>query len=473
MKKIRTLIIFAAVLALLIAGYAVVTLLQKQDDAPEEEAPALVATEMEESSISAIDYSYAGSNVSLQKSGSGWVWTENEALPLKQDLIEKMVSTIVSVPAVREVAPVADGLSEFGFDEPSVSVDVTSSDGKTFTYSIGDLNPVTMNYYFYRSDGESVWLVESSVLTAFTKTFDDLITLDVIPSSEAENFLSYTLASPFSSLKLTTDDTGVEGYHRQYSWYASKNGSSPYPVDSVSAEQFADTAVGLSFEGFADYAPSSEKLSLYGLDEGSKTDLTVSYLVSVDSGDGDASYTLTSEKSYTVSIGASAEDGGGVYARLDGSEMICTISSADAALLLSYPNADLTPRDVFGVDFTYVAGMTLAYQGKEYAVAYDEDADLYRIGEQKTTSVEDFSAFYTPLEDLRAQIVDPGAEKGDPVFSLTLDTLDANGDPDTPVTLEIFRSGENYLAEFDSHTGLVLSASDVDPILEKLESILK
>ena len=60
MKKIRTLIIFAAVLALLIAGYAVVTLLQTQDDAPEEEAPALVATEMEESSISAIDYSYAG-----------------------------------------------------------------------------------------------------------------------------------------------------------------------------------------------------------------------------------------------------------------------------------------------------------------------------------------------------------------------------------------------------------------------------
>ncbi len=469
MKKIITLIVFAVVLAILVGVYAIVSSTQKTEESGEEET--LIAASLEKEKIAAISYSYAGKDVSLKKSGDAWVWEKNASLPLKQDVVEKMTGALSSVVSTRLVAPVSGGLDEFGFDEPSISVDATLDDGSVYTYKIGDLNPVTMEYYFLRSDGESVWLVDSSALTPFTKTMDDLVEIDKIPSFEPEDLLSCSLASGGKTVELTKDDTGVAGYHAQYSWFVRKDGASPEPADGDLGDQLAEAVASPGTFSFVDYAPDGEKLASYGLDDANAARLSVRYSVYLDESDDETAMSKTVEKDFTLSIGGRSGNGDAVYVRVGDSEMICSLPVSKTDLVLSYLTADLTPRDVFGLDFTYVESLTLTFEGRSYDIRFDEESGLYNVGD-KTVTVDVFSSFFTALEALRATSIDPLFEKGEEVFSFTVHTLDADGDPDLPVTLTLFEAGGEYTADFDGRKGLRLSPSDASEIVKKMKALL-
>lgn len=478
MKKIRNLIIAFLILALLVGGYFLALKLTKEPE-PEELAEEIVAEEFDRSLLEKIEYFYAGEEISLSHEGESWIFSPKPALPIVQSTVETMAETASKVVADRLVASVNDDLSEFGFEEETLAVSFTLAGGEKKTYTFGEINQMTGGYYFRTDEGENVYLVPSSVLSAFTKRTVDLIKLDEIPAVDTSNLLSASLSLPGKEpVALTRLAEGYTGYHTQYSCFSVKGDKEKTPADSALGDQFFSLIASLSLKNYYDYAPDAETEASYGLGADKKALLKVDYAELLDSSTEEDTITQTVTRSFTLEIGSQTPDGG-VYARLGDSDMICSINAADSDLLLSYADADLSSRDIFGLDFESVGKLTLSFGGEQYTVSYRDNEDDYFFenedeSKSRNAEVDAFSAFYQALTELKAERIDDSLAAGEEVLRFGADLVNDDGTANGNVTLSLSRIGEEgYLASFDGHTGLFCAADAVTPIFTKLEEILK
>ncbi|MBE6564679.1 MAG: DUF4340 domain-containing protein [Ruminococcaceae bacterium] len=461
MKKIRNLILIFVLLVALVAGYVILRSLNS-GELPEEEI--ILAATVDTQQLKSLSYSYAGDDVTLLLQEGSWVSEKNPALPLDQTPITAMVGAIPEVVASRLIAENKDNASEFGFDEPTMEIHIGLADGSSVTYILGEINAMTTEYYFTTDATESIYLIADDLLHTFTKTTDDLILVDTLPTIDVTAMSNVTVQKAGAARLFTRDGSDLMYFHDQYDFFV-QDGSEKRPIDSEQGADFYGLLASLSFDGCADYEPSEEKLAEYGLNSPETLVLQAYYTEKITSGEGEAQINTTADRSMTLLIGKKSADGR-YYAKRPDSLMVCYLSAADAELIEGYLTAELTSRDVFGLDLSAVKLLTASYGGKSYEITYDEEKDSYKVGELSAT-VDEYSAFYTALEELRAEKVDASAAKGEKVFTLTAHriTNDKTHDTYAQVVLDIYVSGEAYVAEFDTAKGLVLSKESVDNVL--------
>jgi len=461
MKKIRNLILIFALLVALVVGYVILRGLG-DESLPEEEV--IIAATVDSLQVKSLSYSYAGDDVKLILDGGRWVKEENPELPIEQSLVSDMMGVVVEVVASRLIADNKNDVAEFGFEEPTMEIDIGMADGTSVRYIIGEINALTTEYYFTTDKTESVYLIPDSLLHTFTKTTDDLIMVDPMPKFAAASMTNVTMQKGGKGRLFTRDGSDLRYFHDQYDFFILDD-SEKRPIDSEQGEAFYSLLANLELEGCADYNPSEDKMAEYGFNQSDIMILQIYYEEQVTSGEGDAQINTTAMKDVTLLIGKKSEDGR-YYAKKADSGMVSYLSAEDAEMIEGYLTADLPSRDVFGLDLSSVKTMTASYGGKDYTLAYDEAKDSYTVGD-KTVTVGDFSSFYTALEDLRAEKIDESVPKGDKVFTLSVDRITNEKTFDTyaNVALDIYQSGEGYVAEFDIAKGLVLTKESVDEVL--------
>ena len=287
MKKKKGPLILTGVLVILLIVYFGLSSWNKKQDKKEEKETVKV-TDLDESTITAIKYQVAAGEMSFEKEGDTWYYSEDKDFPLKQSKPAAIVKAAAQITADRKLED-GDSLDAYGLDDPNYSIEITEEDGTVTTVSFGDSTGT--DYYVTVGDTGTVYTVASSVLDDFKTELSDFAQLDEYPSIGSGNLKKEVITENGTT---TTYDSENEDQE----------------------EEIAAVAGGLgavSLTTVADYSVEDADLAGYGLDEASR--ITV-----------EATYTKN-EDEQTMKMYIGSDDGNGNrYVMLDGSKIVYQIS---------------------------------------------------------------------------------------------------------------------------------------------------
>ena len=286
MKKKKGPLILTGVLVILLIVYFGLSSWNKKQDKKEEKETVKV-TDLDESTITAIKYQVAAGEMSFEKEGDTWYYSEDKDFPLKQSKPEAIVKAAAQITADRKLED-GDSLDAYGLDDPNYSIEITEEDGTVTTVSFGDSTGT--DYYVTVGDTGTVYTVASSVLDDFKTELSDFAQLDEYPSIGSGNLKKEVITENGTT---TTYDSENEDQE----------------------EEIAAVAGGLgavSLTTVADYSVEDADLAGYGLDEASRITVEATYTKNED------------EKTMKMYIGS--DGNGNRYVMLDGSKIVYQIS---------------------------------------------------------------------------------------------------------------------------------------------------
>lgn len=285
-KKINNIVaLLGTFVVLLIIFFGV----QKWNDAEaemqevEEEAAKIYAFEASE--LEKMAYSDGENIWSFEKEDGTWVYADDPTITLVQDTMTGMEEAFSKIEAVKEIED-PDNFADYGLDIPLYEI-VLTENGIDHTLLIGD--STGENYYVMEDGTESVYTVASDITSEMIWSLSSLAEKDTFPYVAQDNFVKMIIISP----------DGTETI------YDSEDEEQAEVVESISSS-FSVTY----FTDCADYHVTDETLVEYGLDEASRTTVTVIHNTE-DEGQEEVFY-----------IGSLDEEGTYYYVQLDGSQRV-------------------------------------------------------------------------------------------------------------------------------------------------------
>ncbi len=177
-KKVLRIVIILIVLAALVGAYFALTTFVK-DDGDEESAEDTVAVSQEGvENITAMSYlsdETNGEYISLHKENDVWYYDADNEFPLNQTYVTAMAKSVAQIEADRELEGEIADLSEYGFDNPLVTVKVEYKDGTNKTVYVGNYNESTENYYLKTEEPDTIYRVDGSIKLNFEMGLYDIV----------------------------------------------------------------------------------------------------------------------------------------------------------------------------------------------------------------------------------------------------------------------------------------------------------
>lgn len=171
-QKVQMLIL-AVILVLLGAGFLGLQRYNAvQKDKEAEKTDTIPVVELEPEDIIKISYEYEGTVYVLEKRGDTWYDTEDENRVLTQYRITAIAEKLASLTANQVIAEVTD-LEQYGLAEGYRTIGFETS-GVSYLFYIGDRNGITSDYYICKPSERYVYAVDSSIVTQFNHTLDEL-----------------------------------------------------------------------------------------------------------------------------------------------------------------------------------------------------------------------------------------------------------------------------------------------------------
>ena len=192
-KQKKQFIIILVLLVICVVAYIGICIYndkQAEKTAAKEEAATIHITDMDVEDVTAFSYIYNEETISFVKEDDTWYDENDRSISIDQDAIETMLTTAVAITTTDAITDY-DDTSEYGIDNPSTVITITTADGTT-TLTIGSENSMLSQYYLMKDGDDSLYLVESSVYTVFQKSVEDLIATEETTEepAEAENSIS-------------------------------------------------------------------------------------------------------------------------------------------------------------------------------------------------------------------------------------------------------------------------------------------
>ena len=180
-KQFRTLIILAAVIIVLLAGFFVGKALNKAHDKKEEASEAaekISFCTVSTDNVDKFSYLISGNKVNYEKKDDIWyACSENSAVSVSvnSSAVESALSEVSSSTASQVITGDDVDLDAFGLNDPSNVITLSDTDGNTQTYTIGIRNTLTYKYYMYIDDDRTkVYVISSALPGAFEKTVEEM-----------------------------------------------------------------------------------------------------------------------------------------------------------------------------------------------------------------------------------------------------------------------------------------------------------
>lgn len=255
--------------------------------------------------IAAIAYTYNDADFSFQKEDGTWKYTPDPKFPLEQSYVETMEDTFTNLTALRELKD-GDSLSAYGLEEPAYTISLTGKDGTKLSLYLG--NTAEDNYYMTLGDKTKVYTVGSSILSCIQYDLNAMMENDSFPVIGSDSVKSVSIETKNGS-KQETEEYDAENEEDK---------------DKISVIAGGLGAVKLT--DCADYYASGEEEKSYGLDEASRTVVSVAY----ENGD--------EEENLLFYIGGT--EGENRYVQMDGSHIVYRVSSETIKNVLGTETAE-------------------------------------------------------------------------------------------------------------------------------------
>jgi hypothetical protein len=457
-KKIRNLIIMAAVLALLMIVYFVTGALSGGGDdttAPEtlQSYPvASVTPDGVEKITMTVKYrtdtahthdaesgevEYKKRTLTLCLDGGSWRFEEYPDVPVRADAA-KMILDDLNSAASTELINISDeaSLGAYGFDDPNVKLTLSYSNGTSREFFIGNKNSFNYMYYFLDpKDKTKVYMVDDTLPSLLTGNVLDFVLYDEIPKLESGDATTLKWTQGDTTLVYTYYPNGnTKDYTDDYLWYLSVNGGAEFALDEDVTALITEAVTTMSYLDCL--ACDTEKDADYGLDKAGRLEV---------------SYKSREEiKTFAVYLGSITDDGY-YHVRPDGSVLtyyLSTVASDNFEVLISENERNLRPDEIFYADYERVDSISFSAGEKTLSVAltHSDGKTTYSDKSGATLEYSSYSKICKALEELKATSY-TSVYEGDPAFGNDLIfkvDFTFNAGDRASATLEIRRYSEKY-----------------------------
>ena len=169
-KQKKQLLVLLVLLILLILAYIGISFYNTSKE--EEAEESIQVTSLSVSDITKFSYVLDGETLSFTKNGSDWSYDADQSIDIDEDVLETLLEKAADITSTEEVTEY-DNLADFGLEEPANVISLTTEEATTTIY-VGSENEVTGDYYLMLADGDTIYVVDSTVATGFNKTIEDL-----------------------------------------------------------------------------------------------------------------------------------------------------------------------------------------------------------------------------------------------------------------------------------------------------------
>ncbi len=289
-RKHRTLFLLGGIFIVLVLIYLALSSYQwDAGEADSGEDSQIQVTDLGELSSFQFTDQSTGTGMSFVKEDSTWYMADDREIPLDQTYIDAMENTYASLTATRQIDE-PDALSDYGLDSPAYTVQATDADGNTTTFSVGDA--ADEDYYLTVDSAQApVYTVTSSAVSVLQYDLDTLVEKDTMPAIGSGNLLTVEFTENGQTTTYSSDD---------------------------------------------------EELTTFGLDEASRTTVTLTYQESSsdssDSDSGDSEEEDSGNLTYTLYLGSDSGDGTR-YVQVQDSDLVYLVSSDVLNNLLGIGNS--------------------------------------------------------------------------------------------------------------------------------------
>lgn len=174
-KQKKQFIALIILLVICIAAYVGVHIYNDKQDkkkAADAEAKKISVTSIKTDDIKSFSYQNQGQTLSFSKENNNWVFEGDKTIPIDQNAISSMLSSVASLEATDSIKDYQN-LSDYGLDKPVNVVKLTTPDGTT-TLSFGAENKMLSATYLLKDGDKNVYLVSTTAKTAFDKAIKDV-----------------------------------------------------------------------------------------------------------------------------------------------------------------------------------------------------------------------------------------------------------------------------------------------------------
>ena len=456
MKKLIKLIVLLLVLAGMVVGYVLYSGYMAKQEAENSDTPkdtTLQVLYLDSETITSIEYVYNEEKVSLKKVGDEWQWTEDAEFPLEQSYPESMLYAVSDIVADRLIAENLDNEADFGMDEPSFTINYSTSGGQSYVYTIGDYNSAAKAYYIKSSAQDKIYMTTDSAVDPFVYYMLEMIEVDTVPTVEAESIKSAEMLVSGKNKVLTTDKAGADFYADPYTYFYVGEDGVKIAADGQAAAELMSAVAGVKLGDVVAFKPDAETLEKYGLGENKTFVLKVVYNEKVENNSSDTSVNVETEKSYSVNIGKYTTEDGKVeyYVMLDGSKILYELTGG--AALFAAMEADFASKLVCPI---------LADDAVSFKIEIGTNVYFYNIADIENN--EKLTGIFNSITSISKTGTASG-EKGELVLKTTFDMSDKE------MVLEIYKyDEENYVVSFDKWDDILVSSEKIDNIIKELQS---
>ncbi len=205
-KQGRNFIILVAVLAVLLAGYyGLVQYNRHQQEKEADQVDGVVLADIDPENILRFSYRYNGETYAFERvqvtaeperagvdtetqqdaqAETQWVSVEDPSLSLMQSRLDIMAAKFTDVVARDVITGVTD-LAQYGLEDPENVLHWETAEN-SYTYYVGEYNSFGGVYYICEPDSDTVYTVDSSLVTGFGYSLEELIEEEAEATEETE-----------------------------------------------------------------------------------------------------------------------------------------------------------------------------------------------------------------------------------------------------------------------------------------------
>lgn len=354
MKRPVKLIIAVAVLALLVGAYFLVVRLTAEPEQPAETETGNTFLKAD-GDLTAIEYTFGGETIRLEKSGTKWSKADDSTFPISPDAAATLEICAGSVEVLRTIAPEDADEKLFGLDAPTLDVRAETATGSTL-WHVGGYNKAYGGYYARRDGDANVYLITDALYKAFSNGLYAIAQVDEYPAISSVNAVALALTAGDRERDLVWMEGGSPDYYTDaYEWF-DVTGGKLEPLRSTAVTVLASDVTGFDFGECVAHAPTEAQLAWFGLDEPALTcDLRYKKYDTADA----SKFTV---ETFVLTLGDNGD--GGYYVTWTGTDMVFRTTHDAAAALLEALDSDMTPAEICPMALTNITAFEATAGGK-------------------------------------------------------------------------------------------------------------
>lgn len=143
---------------------------QSEEEENDEEGQLLISENLDE--VNTFSYDIDGVRQTFLKEDGEWIYAEDTEIKLDQDLVQSMLDGLQDLQSEQIVADSLANSSDYGFDDPYMTITLSFTDGTQTILYIGSQNPMVDVYYLIIEGDDKIYTVSSDVPSIFLSVSD-------------------------------------------------------------------------------------------------------------------------------------------------------------------------------------------------------------------------------------------------------------------------------------------------------------